>query len=329
MLIELTSDVTTPITGIHPYADKFPMLPDAELAELAESIRSNGLRSPIVITLDGLILDGRNRYAACQIAEVQPSYVEYDGADLAEYVIDCNVTRRNMSTGARAMATALVLQAAGRRVDGRWDNPGGRGKKVDGNPSGLSRNTWREAMAQAGIILDYLPDLALDVTIGAIALDAAYKQACDVRDEERKKLAETKRLALEESEAQEFIADRDPELAAQVGAGLPFRTYAEAKSVWEQRNREAAAKLREEARRERELAESEKRGRAEHFGQMTRALMVLGGYGEYEDMSVLVNQYDPDELNPPSLSQYLTPEWIAKAHRFTTWAAEWSRNNAR
>ncbi|KXF51060.1 hypothetical protein AXA44_15440 [Rhodococcus sp. SC4] len=33
----------------------------------------------------------------------------YDGDDFADYVIDCNVTRRNMSTGARAMATALVL----------------------------------------------------------------------------------------------------------------------------------------------------------------------------------------------------------------------------
>ena len=51
------------ITGVHPYADKFPMLPEPELAELAESIRANGLRNPIVLTPDGLILDGRNRAA--------------------------------------------------------------------------------------------------------------------------------------------------------------------------------------------------------------------------------------------------------------------------
>ena len=54
------------ITGVHPYADKFPMLPEPELAELAESIRANGLRNPIVLTPDGLILDGRNRAAACE-----------------------------------------------------------------------------------------------------------------------------------------------------------------------------------------------------------------------------------------------------------------------
>lgn len=50
----------------HPYADKFPMLSEPELAELAESIRANGLRNPVVVTEDGLILDGRNRAAACE-----------------------------------------------------------------------------------------------------------------------------------------------------------------------------------------------------------------------------------------------------------------------
>lgn len=104
----------------HPYADKFPMLPEPELAELAESIRANGLRNPVVVTTDGLILDGRNRAAACERVGVEPETVVYDGDDLAEYVIDCNVTRRNMSTGARAMSTALVLAADGRREGGQW-----------------------------------------------------------------------------------------------------------------------------------------------------------------------------------------------------------------
>ena len=36
------------------------------MAELAESIKANGLRNPIVVTPDGLILDGRNRWRACQ-----------------------------------------------------------------------------------------------------------------------------------------------------------------------------------------------------------------------------------------------------------------------
>lgn len=111
----------TEITGVHPFTEKYPMLGESELAELSESIEANGLRSPIVVTPDGLVLDGRNRRAACERAEVEPDIEVYDGDDLAEYVIDCNSARRHMSTGARAMSTALVLSEDGKREDdGRW-----------------------------------------------------------------------------------------------------------------------------------------------------------------------------------------------------------------
>jgi hypothetical protein len=58
----------------------FPRLSDDELQALADDIRHNGLLNPIV-TLDGQILDGRNRLAACKIAGVQPRFVEWDGKD--------------------------------------------------------------------------------------------------------------------------------------------------------------------------------------------------------------------------------------------------------
>ena len=44
----------------HPLCLLFPRLGDDELQELAEDIRQNGLQNDIV-TLDGKILDGRNR----------------------------------------------------------------------------------------------------------------------------------------------------------------------------------------------------------------------------------------------------------------------------
>ena len=168
----MSNDILSP----HPYADKFPMLPEGELQELAESIRENGLRHPVVITADGLILDGRNRAAACRLIGITPETVIYEGDDLAEYVIDSNITRRNMSTGARAMATALVLAADGRRKDGKWIYG-----ELDFEKS-QNVSTLRSYLSRAGVILDWVPDVAQEVAGGALNIDYAYEQAVAERD---------------------------------------------------------------------------------------------------------------------------------------------------
>jgi ParB-like chromosome segregation protein Spo0J len=57
----------------HEYANLFPLMSDAVTADLVASIKEIGLEHPIV-TLDGKILDGRNRYAACLVAGVTPAF---------------------------------------------------------------------------------------------------------------------------------------------------------------------------------------------------------------------------------------------------------------
>ena len=62
---------------VHPAALAFPMMPEKELRELAEDIKTHGLLEPIGL-LDGKILDGRNRLKACELAEVEPRFTEVD-----------------------------------------------------------------------------------------------------------------------------------------------------------------------------------------------------------------------------------------------------------
>ena len=53
-------------------------------------IKENGLFQSIVLH-EGKILDGRNRYNACNDAEVEPNFVEYEGEDELSYVISLNL----------------------------------------------------------------------------------------------------------------------------------------------------------------------------------------------------------------------------------------------
>jgi len=46
-------------TEVHPLAELFPMLADDDLAALAEDIKANGIRYPVVVDWDnGEVLDG-------------------------------------------------------------------------------------------------------------------------------------------------------------------------------------------------------------------------------------------------------------------------------
>ena len=60
----------------HPACLAFPMLPDAELQELADDIKLRGLMHAVVLHR-GQVLDGRNRLAACEIAGVTPRFIEW------------------------------------------------------------------------------------------------------------------------------------------------------------------------------------------------------------------------------------------------------------
>ena len=306
---------TPEVTGTHPYADKFPMLSDAELDELAESIRTVGLLHPVVITRDGLILDGRNRLEACNRAEVEADVEVYDGDDYAEFVIASNVARRNMSTGARAMSTALVLAADGRRGNGRWKR---NSVPYDNRDSSVS-DAWEQALRQAGSVLDHSPNLAQQVVAGDLALDAAYRQALDARDAERRKLEQAERIAAEEADAKKFVEANAPDLAAQVGD--VFESYAEAQAVWEKRNREEAAALAREKAEKAQREKEQRQARSDLYSGILRAVGTCAVYGKYEDINKLMAEYNPAELNPTPLDRHLAD--LELAQRFIANLIAW------
>ncbi|MEM7348962.1 MAG: hypothetical protein AAF485_32440, partial [Chloroflexota bacterium] len=109
----------------HPYAEIYPLLEGDEFSELVEQIRLNGLIDDITLDRDdGSILDGRNRYRACLVANVAPRYAYFNGQDKLGFVVAKN-TRRHMTASQKAIAAAklehLFAEEAKRRQGQRND----------------------------------------------------------------------------------------------------------------------------------------------------------------------------------------------------------------
>jgi hypothetical protein len=106
---------------VHPAADIFPMMSDAELQELAADIAQNGLIHSIITDNDDQIVDGRNRLKACKMAGVEPRFEKLNGQDPLAYIVSVNLRRRNLTKGQQAMALAMIYPELGQH---------GRGKKA-------------------------------------------------------------------------------------------------------------------------------------------------------------------------------------------------------
>lgn len=150
---------------IHPFANLFPMYPDEEIQRLADDIAKHGLRQPIIIDADEKILDGRNRAAACAIAQVKPIYEPFVGteAEKLAFVISANIHRRHLTTQQRAEIAATIAtmcvgdnQHSTNEEDGSNEPPSKRfsikdaSKLMNVSPSSVKRAKARKRTAEPG-----------------------------------------------------------------------------------------------------------------------------------------------------------------------------------
>lgn len=119
------------VKGIHPAADLFPLLEEAEFSELCNSIKRDGLDQPIVIDKEGRLLDGRNRLLACDRSSVEPLIEVYDGTDPVGFSLRANLHRRHLNQGQKAMVALKVEEIFAAEAKKRQQEAGkehGRGQ---------------------------------------------------------------------------------------------------------------------------------------------------------------------------------------------------------
>jgi len=124
---------------VHPLAESWHPLSDADYAKLVESIRENGQHHPIVMH-ENQILDGRHRYRACLEIGIKPWTIEWDRkGDILDVVANTAGIGRHSTAHQKALAGARMMMwlvkegrsamAAGGSEGGK---KGGRGNKKGG-----------------------------------------------------------------------------------------------------------------------------------------------------------------------------------------------------
>lgn len=94
---------------IHPLANIFPTMADADYQALKADIDKHGLREP-VWTYQGSLIDGRHRWRACEELGGGCKTREFRGdeSELLAFVISLNLKRRHLDESQRAMVAARL-----------------------------------------------------------------------------------------------------------------------------------------------------------------------------------------------------------------------------
>lgn len=179
---------------VHRANSVWPMMDDYDIERLADSINRSGLLKPILVQ-DGVLLDGKNRLAACKIAGVEPTFKEFEGDDPTDYIFRIHYFRPYRSRDQVAMHEAILLPD-----DTDW--------KV--------QRGFKESKA----VLKEASHLVGDVINDRIPLMDAYQVVLELREEKQK--SKDRLIALE---------SHSPDDAKLVNAGLMTLEDAYSKQV--------------------------------------------------------------------------------------------------
>lgn len=198
----------------HWVADMYP-LNETDVAALAEDIKANGQVAPIKALKDGRIIDGRNRWLACQKAGVDPliEVINPDGEEVPDdklfaLATSCNSMRRDMTTSERAVASAVAWKRL------FPEGAPGKGARNDLEPKskiGLMFEDFASSnfkigktfAKQALAIANYSPEL---LEAAKESLDGAYKtyQAEKAKREEERR---NRQLLVDHPDLKERVAN--------------------------------------------------------------------------------------------------------------------------
>src|SRR5262245_1353753 len=95
----------------HRFADLFPLLEGSAMEALLDDIKERRQQEPVWL-YEGKILDGRNRYLACQRLGREIQVKDFAGDDPIGFVLSANLHRRHLNESQRSMVAAKLTSLA-------------------------------------------------------------------------------------------------------------------------------------------------------------------------------------------------------------------------
>lgn len=168
---------------LHPLCEMFPQACDEDYDALVSSMKQRGfLGDQFVVVIskaaesegdpgeDYLVLDGRNRLTAALDAGVTPVFKEYVGDDALGFVLARNLDRRHLSAGQKAaLATKLSTMKVG-------ENKNTAPESVSQEEAAKLVKSNLTNIAKFKRVQEADPELAAEVELGHVTLDAAYNK---------------------------------------------------------------------------------------------------------------------------------------------------------
>lgn len=169
----------------HEIASIFPMMEGEEFETLVKDIKENGLIEPIYL-YEGKIIDGRNRYLACQKAGVEPRFEEYTGISPVDFVISKNLHRRHLNESQRAVVAAKIANLSRGRPSENRQNC-----LITQDDAAELLNISPRLIRTVKAVEKEAPELIDKIAVGEMSASEALKQIkLREREEERLKVAE-------------------------------------------------------------------------------------------------------------------------------------------
>lgn len=198
--IQNDEKITIPIDEFQPFEEHpYKVLDDEEMEQLVESIRENGVLTPILVTHLDLraekydIVSGHRRYAACKklgVTEIPAVYKEMTYDEAVITMVDANLQRGHILPSEKAKAYLMKFEAmqhqgrtSGQLVPKPDDN---RTMSAIGSDTGESYKTVQRYIRLNNLI----PELLQMVDEGRIALTPAVELSY-LKEEEQRWVLET------------------------------------------------------------------------------------------------------------------------------------------